>query len=145
MSGSTWAARHPISAAACRVDTAELHALLFHASGAPLVLPAALDALDEEGRCALHYSAWNGLAGATRLLLRAGASTAVATPDRRATPLHLAAGMAHPDAVAALLEAGADARAKDVDAWTPADLARQDLFNKPEAVSRILALLEAAR
>ena len=140
-----WALRHPISAAACKEDTAALHALLYDAaSGAARVAPAALDALDEEGRAPLHYAAWNGLLGAARLLLRAGASTAALTPDRRASPLHLAAGMAHPELVALLLGAGADPLARDCDKWTPLALARQDLFGKPEAVASIVALLEAA-
>ena len=137
-----WALRHPISAAACQVDTAALHALLFEAACAP---PASLlDELDEEGRAALHYACWNGLEGAAHLLLRAGASAAVRTPDRRATPLHLAAGMGHAGVVALLLAAGADPLAQDCDRWTPLVLARQDLFGKPEAVARIAALLEAA-
>ena len=137
-----WALRHPISAAACKVDTAALHALLFEAAQVPSA--ASLDELDEEGRAALHYACWNGLEGAARLLLRAGARAAGRPPDRRATPLHLAAGMGHAEVVALLLAAGADPLAQDCDRWTPLVLARQDLFGKPEAVARIAALLEAA-
>jgi len=144
-----WAERFPLHAAACRADAVELRALLgagISASAAPADASAAdapaaadaaaasvsappplsLDALDEEGRAALHYAAWNGLAAPVAALLAAGARADVRSGDRAATPAHFAAGMAHPAALRLLLRGGADARALDADRWTPLDVARRD-------------------
>lgn len=135
---SAWAAAHPISAAACVADASELRALL---GSSPPPTSEALDALDSEGRAALHYAASNGLPEPIAALLRAGASVDVRSGDRRSTPLHLACGMCHADAVLALLRGGAALDARDVDAWTPLDLAKQDLFGKPAAVDAVVRLL----
>jgi Krev interaction trapped protein 1 len=137
----SWAERHPLSAAACSASAAPLRALLFGGLSEPLHSPAVLDALDEEGRCALHYSAWNGLLETTEALLEAGASIDVQTADRRSTPLHFAAGMGHPAVVAALLNRGASTSARDTDKWTPLDLARQNLFGNSAAAAAIVQLL----
>ena len=135
-----WAARYPLCHAACSADATALRALL-----SPPPRPT-LDALDEEGRCALHYSSWNGLLEPTLALLAAGASVDVRSGDRRSTPLHLAAGMNHPAVVRALLAHGAALDALDADKWTPLHLAEQNLFgNAAAAAATALVLVEAAR
>ena len=139
-----WSARFPLHAAACRSDSSELRALLPAAPGGATA--GGLDELDEEGRAALHYAAWNGLDAPVAALLAAGAAPDVRSRDRGATPLHFAAGMAHPAALRLLLRGGADPRALDTDKWTPLDLARQDLAGVGRCVRahEVLALLEAA-
>lgn len=143
---SEWAARHPISLAACNGTDTALRVLLFDESGTRReeVKVTALDALDEEGRAAIHYSSWNGLLGTTRALLEAGASVDVRSADRQSTPLHFACGMGHPEVVACLLLAGADMNAIDCDKWTPMDLAKQNLFGNTEGVQAIVDLLNKA-
>jgi hypothetical protein len=86
-----------------------------------------LDALDEEGRSALHYAAWNGLDVPVGVLLEAGAAVDVVSGDRRSTPLHFAAGMGKLPCVRLLLEHGASRSVRDIDNWSPADLARQNI------------------
>ena len=137
MSSSEWAARFPLSHAACSTDAAALKLLLARPASA-----AALDALDGEGRAALHYAAMNGLLAPTKALLAAGASVDVRSADRGSTPLHLACGMNHAAVARALLRAGARLDARDCDKWTPRDLARQDLFKNPAAVAAVLAELD---
>ena len=133
-----WAEQHPISSAACDADALALRVLL---NTAPPVPREALDALDGEGRAALHYAASNGLVEPTLALLAAGASVDVLSGDRRSTPLHLACGMNHAAVARALLRGGAWPGARDVDAWTPLDLAKQDLFRNPAAVVEVLRVL----
>jgi len=139
-----WSARFPLHAAACCADAAELRALVLAARGGATA--GGLDELDEEGRAALHYAAWNGLDAPVAMLLAAGAAPDVRSRDRGATPLHFAAGMAHPAALRLLLCGGADPRALDADKWTPLDLARQDLagVGRCARADEVLALLEAS-
>jgi hypothetical protein len=139
-----WSARFPLHAAACCADAAELRALVLAARGGATA--GGLDELDEEGRAALHYAAWNGLDAPVAMLLAAGAAPDVRSRDRGATPLHFAAGMAHPAALRLLLRGGADPRALDADKWTPLDLARQDLagVGRCARADEVLALLEAS-
>ena len=78
-----WSARFPLHAAACRSDSSELRALLPAAPGGATA--GGLDELDEEGRAALHYAAWNGLDAPVAALLAAGRrrTCARATAARR--------------------------------------------------------------
>lgn len=133
---TSWKERFPLHAAACCSEAASLQGLL--ASPEP-----GIDVLDEEGRAALHYAAWNGLLATTEALLAAGASVDVRSGDRRSTPLHFAAGMGHLACVEALLKSGADVTLVDIDKWTPLDLAKQDLM-KSAACAAIISVLEAA-
>ncbi|CAA6666742.1 unnamed protein product [Spirodela intermedia] len=92
------------------------------------------DALDSDGRAALHFVAGLGSEACIRLLAGAGADV-----DRRErsggglTPLHMAAGYARPAAVKALLELGADPEAGDDRGRTAMDLAREVLAATPKA------------
>lgn len=139
MMSAAWALQHPYSAAACEADGRALAALIEARSPSRGVL----DELDGEGRAALHYSAWNGLLQPTRALIAAGASVDVRSGDRRSTPLHLACGMNHAAVAHALLRAGAWPGARDIDAWTPLDIARQDLFDNAAAVADVVRVLTA--
>jgi ankyrin repeat protein len=133
---SSWRSRYPLHAAACCVDDAALRAL---------VLPATLlNDLDEEGRAALHYSAWNGLVATTKALLELGADPNVRSGDRCSTPLHFAAGMGHLACVRLLLQHGADSLLVDIDKWTPLDLAKQDLVHSADRPAIETVLQDAA-
>lgn len=135
----SWNSRYPLAAAACQTDAAALKALLLSAPR-----PLELDVLDEEGRSALHYAAWNGLHDTAHELLLAGADVNVLSSDRSSTPLHFAAGMLHPALVALLLRFDADVTRRDIDKWTPRDLALQNLFGKSAAeVEEIVRLLDS--
>lgn len=103
-----------------------------------------INALDEEGRSALHYAAWNGLLETLLVLLSAGATVDIRSGDRRSTPLHFAAGMGHLACVEALLRHGADVFLLDVDKWTPLDLAKQDLMKTPHCAAIVEKLKDAA-
>ena len=142
---SSWSERFPLSAAACCADASALRHLLYGADGSSGPPPkSTLDSLDEEGRCALHYSAWNGLLDTTLMLLHAGASIDCLTGDRRSTAMHFAAGMGHAHVVAALLQHNGDPKLLDCDKWSPRDLARQNLFSKSAAeIEEIVSLLDA--
>lgn len=138
--GQTWAERFPISFAACQENSTLLLSLLHQDP-----LPQPLDALDEEGRAALHYSAWNGLLDTTLALLQAGANVNVLSGDRRSTPCHFACGMGKPNVVKTLLKHGADTSLRDIDKWTAKDLALQNLHGDKSITSAIVALLEEGK
>ena len=139
MASAPWAERHPVHNAACSVDAAPLAALL----NARALAGAALDVVDEEGRSALHYAAWNGLQATAEVLLRHNASVDVRTTDRGSTPLHFAAGMGKLACVKLLLSYGADTTLRDIDKWTPLDLAKQDLMASEDTGAICEALLAA--
>jgi len=132
-----WSVRYPISSAACQESASLLLSLLQQDP-----LPQPLDSLDEEGRAALHYSAWNGLLETTAALLHAGANVNVLSGDRQSTPLHFACGMGKPPVVEALLRNGADRSLQDIDKWTPRDLALQTLHGDKSITTAIVALLD---
>ena len=98
-----------------------------------------LDAPDDDGWAALHYAAWYGHEAAVRVLLNAGATVDVITPNQ-ATPLHFAAGAGRIEAVKALLEAGAQRDRRNEEKQTPAQLAKQ---LKPEGWEDVVILLES--
>jgi hypothetical protein len=131
-----WAAAYPVHAAACENSGTVLERLLLHGG-------SGLNDLDREGRAPLHYCAWNGLERPLQLLLAAGANVNIRTPDRGSTPLHFAAGMGHPACVDVLISGGADADLLDLDRWTPAALAAQNLNGLPDAV--VAQLVAACR
>ena len=132
---SSWPERFPLHAAACKVEASCLQALL-------ALSRYDLDLLDDEGRSALHYSAWNGLLLTTKALVESGASVDIRSGDRRSTPLHFAAGMGHLACVELLLQHGADVTLTDIDKWTPWDLATQDLMKSKDndAILKVLQL-----
>lgn len=131
--------------AAKKADDAALSALLSDPATA-----RDPDALDSDGRAALHFVAGLGSEACIRLLAGAGADV-----DRRErsggglTPLHMAAGYARPAAVKALLELGADPEAGDDRGRTAMDLAKEVLAATPKAnpatFARRLALEAAIR
>ncbi|GFR41876.1 hypothetical protein Agub_g2659 [Astrephomene gubernaculifera] len=70
------------------------------------------NAVDENGRSALHFAAALGNADCCRLLLEAGAD--VDLQDKEGfTPLHMAAGYMHTSSCAVLLEGGANPELRD--------------------------------
>lgn len=83
--------------------------------------PAEALLADEAGRTPLALAALAGSARCVRALLRTeiGGMTVGIEDDAGASPLHLAAGGCFSEVVAALLEAGADANAKDASGRTP--------------------------
>ncbi|MCB9765980.1 MAG: ankyrin repeat domain-containing protein [Alphaproteobacteria bacterium] len=96
-----------------------------------------LEAVNVQGRTALHQASDQGHAGIVRLLLEAGADA-----DRASlydhTPLHIAAWQDHFDVVKALLAAKARVDSVDVNGDTPLALAATEAV--PDVVQ---ALLEA--
>lgn len=92
-----------------------------------------VDAVDSDGRTALHFVSGLGSHACVTLLATYGAG--VNKKDVTGgglTPLHMAAGYARPDATRALLEAGADPEVEDDKGRTPLDLAREILAVTPK-------------
>jgi ankyrin repeat protein len=84
---------------------------------------ARLDAQDEEGRTALHYTATNGEGEIAGLLLSRGASIDI-QDDAGETPLHLAVRNGYAAIAELLLDSGADSGILNLDGQTAADIAR---------------------
>ncbi|XP_057539445.1 signal recognition particle 43 kDa protein, chloroplastic [Amaranthus tricolor] len=92
-----------------------------------------VDAVDSDGRTALHFVA--GLGSDTCIMLLATYGADVNRKDVSGgglTPLHMAAGYARPEATRALLEAGADPEIEDGKGRTPLDLATEVLKATPK-------------
>uniref|UniRef100_A0A803MJT9 Chromo domain-containing protein n=1 Tax=Chenopodium quinoa TaxID=63459 RepID=A0A803MJT9_CHEQI len=92
-----------------------------------------VDAVDSDGRTALHFVAGLGSDTCVRLLATYGAD--VNRKDVTGgglTPLHMAAGYARPESARALIEAGADPEAEDDKGRTPLDLAKEILAVTPK-------------
>lgn len=90
-----------------------------------------VDAVDSDGRTALHFVAGLGSEPCVRILAEAGADL-----DRRdnaggLTPLHMAAGYARAGVVSLLLRLGADPEVEDGRRRTALDLAREILKVTP--------------
>ena len=103
---------------AARIDCADCaRMLLAHGADAK--------AKTDAGLTALHYAAFKGNLAMVTLLLKAGAAVNV-VDDRGFTPLMMAANSRNknPEVVRALLDRGADIKAKDELGRTPADWAR---------------------
>ena len=84
---------------------------------------ADVNAAQGDGMTALHWAASNGDVELTQMLLYAGANVRATTRISGYTPLFLASREGHPQVVAALLKAGADAKATSVTGSTPLMLA----------------------
>ncbi|XP_074286414.1 signal recognition particle 43 kDa protein, chloroplastic [Silene latifolia] len=90
------------------------------------------NAVDSDGRTALHFVSGLGSEACVRLLVDSGAD--VDKPDATGgmTALHMAAGYARAEAAAALLAAGADPEAEDAKGRTALDIAREILAMTPK-------------
>ena len=91
--------------AAMRNDTASIRALL------PKAAAADVNASQGDGMTALHWAARHGNLELTNSLLRARANTKAVTRIGAYTPLHVASEVGSGPVVAALVAAGADAKA----------------------------------
>jgi ankyrin repeat protein len=82
--------------------------------------PASVDGRSPDGFTALHFAAFFGQPGATRLLVAHAAEVdARGTGWMTGTPLHSGASGGHAEVVGVLLEAGADPGATQSGGWTP--------------------------
>ena len=131
LSERDWKDLYPFHCAAQLGDASSLEAQL--AAGG-----VSLDAVDDDGWAALHYSAWYGHSDAVRVLLAAGADVNVRN-GAQATPLHFAAGAGRVAVVRALLQAGADRTLRSHEKQTPAELTKQ---LQPDGYERILSMLQ---
>jgi len=93
--------------------------------------------IDENGRCALHFTAAIGNADCTQLLIDFGADVNAADKDGY-TPLHMAAGYLHTSTVISLLNAGADSEQQDNQGRDPMELINSLKRNLPPNVPELL-------
>ncbi|NQW04440.1 MAG: ankyrin repeat domain-containing protein [Acidobacteria bacterium] len=119
----------PIADAAMRGDSAAVQALI---NGG-----ADVNAAQGDGMTALHWTALNGDAATTALLLSSGATVEPLTRLGRYTPLHLASSRGHAAAVQRLLDAGSAVGAFTDTGVQPLHLAAQ--AGDPDAVTSLLA------
>ncbi|MGZ8630686.1 MAG: ankyrin repeat domain-containing protein [Actinomycetota bacterium] len=100
--------------------------------------PASVDAHSGDGFTALHLAAFFGRADAARLLVTHAAEVdAHGTGWMRGTALHSATSAGHREVVEVLLEAGADANARQSGGWTPLHAAARN--GDVASVTRLLA------
>ncbi|XP_010670690.2 signal recognition particle 43 kDa protein, chloroplastic [Beta vulgaris subsp. vulgaris] len=119
----------PWWAAAKKADPQQLQSILAQPNSAQ----RDINAVDSDGRTALHFV--SGLGSDTCISLLASYGADVDKKDITGgglTPLHMAAGYARPDAARALLEAGADPEVEDDKGRTPLDLAKEILAVTPK-------------
>ncbi|XP_010028798.1 signal recognition particle 43 kDa protein, chloroplastic [Eucalyptus grandis] len=90
-----------------------------------------VDAVDADGRTALHFVSGLGSEPCARLLAEAGADLDLRDASGGLTALHMAAGYVRPGVVKLLVEQGADPEAEDDRGRTPVDLAREVLRATP--------------
>ncbi|KAF9621492.1 hypothetical protein IFM89_021796 [Coptis chinensis] len=90
-----------------------------------------VNAVDEDGRTALHFVAGLGSEPCVRLLATAGANVNHQEIRGGLTALHMAAGYVRPGVARMLLEFGADPEVEDDKGRTPLDLAREVLLSTP--------------
>jgi ankyrin repeat protein len=123
------------------------------ALGSPALLEAMLNrgagvnTSSSGGWTALHSAVSSGNAACVELLLKHGAkpdglgrqpgnTRLPMFPERTGTPLQIASSHGYNDIIQLLIAAGADINAKDADAHTPLDLARQN--DQPSTVKLLL-------
>ena len=100
--------------------------------------PALANAFAPDGHTPLGLAAFFGPASTTRLLLERGAKVAVAaTNEMKVQPLHAAVAARNRDAVALLLDHGADPNARQQIGYTP--LMGAASAGSPEMVDMLLA------
>ncbi|GMN38252.1 hypothetical protein TIFTF001_007486 [Ficus carica] len=90
-----------------------------------------VDAVDSDGRTALHFVAGLGSEPCVRILAEAGADLDLRDNAGGLTPLHMAAGYARAGVVSLLLQLGADPEVEDGRLRTALDLAREILKVTP--------------
>lgn len=91
-----------------------------------------VDAVDSDGRSALHFVAGLGSEPCVRLLADAGAEVNRRDSAGGLTPLHMAAGYVRPGVAELLIRLGADAEALDERGKTPLALAKEILNMTPK-------------
>lgn len=116
----------PWWAAAKKADEAALRRILVAVDGRDV------DAVDAEGRTALHFAAGLGSEPCIRLLAGAGADLDRRELNGGLTALHMAAGYARADATRALIELGADPEAEDGGGREVLKLAKEVLAAAPK-------------
>lgn len=117
-----------IADVAMRGDAAALQAIVKHGVN--------VNTAQGDGMTALHWTALNGDAASTALLLSAGAKVDLVTRLGGYTPLHLAASRGHAAVVARLLDAGSAAAAVTGTGVQPLHLAAQS--GSADAVTLLL-------
>ncbi|KPM44854.1 hypothetical protein AK830_g1723 [Neonectria ditissima] len=90
-----------------------------------LHLGARINAIDNEGRCALHYSAASNVVDDETMgvLINAGADLNLVDDEKGQTPLHIAIQQARWNLATKLIQAGADLEVRQPDGWTALHLA----------------------
>ncbi|KAL9247843.1 hypothetical protein vseg_021228 [Gypsophila vaccaria] len=90
------------------------------------------DAVDADGRTALHFVSGLGSDACVRVLAAAGADVDRRDASGGMTPLHMAAGYARADATRALVELGADPELEDAKGRTALKIAQEILEMTPK-------------
>lgn len=113
-----------------------------------------VDAVDSDGRSALHFVAGLGSEPCVRLLAEAGAEVNRRDCAGGLTPLHMAAGYVRPGVAELLIGLGADAEAPDERGKTPLALAKEILnltpkgnpmqFGRRLGLEKIISVLEGS-
>ncbi|KAJ8422371.1 hypothetical protein Cgig2_006441 [Carnegiea gigantea] len=131
--------------AAKKADATELRRILDASDGRDV------DAVDRDGRTALHFVAGLGSDECIRILASVGADVNRKDAAGGLTPLHMATGYARPEATTALIEFGADPEIPDDRGRTPLDLAKEILAVTPQvqfgrrlALQNVIKVLEGA-
>ncbi|KAM7255948.1 hypothetical protein ACFE04_011689 [Oxalis oulophora] len=91
-----------------------------------------VDAVDKDGRTALHFVSGLGSEECVKVLAEAGAELDCRDGSGGLTPLHMAAGYVKPEVVKLLIEFGADVEVEDDRGLTSLELAKQILQVTPK-------------
>ena len=119
----------PVADAAQRGDVEAVRTLLRQG--------ADVNAAQGDGMTALHWAASNGDAGLVEVLVYAGANVEATTRLGDYRPLHLASRAGHVEAIAALIETGADVGAEATTGVTPLHYASS--AGRSDAVALLVA------